>query len=288
VDHLRRGRPRTCLLENVDELLKPSCAADLRFLWKTLESVGYAGASKVMASAKFGVPQNRIRVFFLLFGCAAMGYTMAEARQRAVEVLEFTDCLQIPPFELKDFLLKDSSSKVAAELVRRQSAKAEDSTSFNQTHTTFLKSKGLSWQHVVAQEPLASNPWYELVPRREKECLVFGLQSGEAKAVDTKTSLTSIDIGPRIDRLVYSYGGMLPTLTPGSKLWIPSLPTASMIFEACQAHVCQACSILFGHVYVHAEAPSHPSWMQSYNGDLRIMEAHPPPPLGAKVFVGVV
>ena len=79
-----------------------------------------------------------------------------------------------------------------------------------------LRSKDISWQHFVPGKLLAANPWFVVLPDREKECLVRQFQH-DHDAPNGKV-LTAVDVSQRIDRLVVSRDYWLPTLTPSNTL----------------------------------------------------------------------
>ena len=82
-----------------------------------------------------------------------------------------------------------------------------------------LRSKDISWQHFVPGKLLAANPWFVVLPDREKECLVWQFQH-DHDAPNGKV-LTAVDVSQRIHRLVVVLrDNWLPTLTPSSKLWL--------------------------------------------------------------------
>lgn len=60
---LRRGLPRTVVLENVHGLLSSHGGRDFAVVLKALDELGYGVAWRVLNSKDFGVPQQRRRVF---------------------------------------------------------------------------------------------------------------------------------------------------------------------------------------------------------------------------------
>lgn len=220
IGHVHQARPMTVLLENVDGILQPHCAENLDYLWKSLSEVGYAGASKVFKTKEYGIPQERTRAFFLVLDCAALGYSAAEARNKAFEALEFAETFQVEALPLRKFLLSSDDAKVRGELERRQqSALGDSSATWVDMHKEFFKSKGISYQHIKPSRDLSQNEWFSMLPMREKECLCWGLSRPLKEAA---TVLTCIDVTQRIDRQICSWDFHLPTLTPGSKLWLAS------------------------------------------------------------------
>jgi site-specific DNA-cytosine methylase len=215
---LRASRPKVCILENVDEILQPRCSEDLEYLWDALQRVGYAGASKILQTKQFFLPQTRARAYFVLFDCAAMAFSVPEARERAFEVLEFTDIFHDEQLPLADFLLPIHDDSLGEELERRQRAATGDkSKSWVETHNQFLKSKGLTYTQIKADESFLENKWFQVLPSREKEVLSYALNGHPGK---NDSVLCAIDVTPRIDRTIMSWDYTLPTITPTSKLWL--------------------------------------------------------------------
>ena len=219
ITHIMQARPLCILLENVDAILHPSAADNLDYLWSSLSQVGYAGASKVFKSSEYGLPQERSRVFFIVLDCAALGYTTADARTKAFEMLDYSEVFQVEPRPVTDFLLRPEDSKLSAELQRRKDCVLGDKqSSWRETHKEFFKTKGINYAHIKPGAELLSNEWFNILPAREKEALCYGLFAKPLR--DMAESLCVVDVAPRIDRINCSYDYTLPTLTPTSKLWL--------------------------------------------------------------------
>ena len=172
--HVRHVRPCIVIMESVDEILKPSSDGNLSFLWASLEDIGYAGASKILKSQNFGLPCARVRAYFVLFDCAAFGCTHVDARHRALETLELVDHFNVDALPLTRFLLKKTDPRIAAELNRRQdTATGTRDLTFKDLHQSMLSARGLSWKHLVAPQKLLANPWFAILPVREKARLVW-------------------------------------------------------------------------------------------------------------------
>ena len=60
-------RPKCCIMENVAGMLDPDFQPDFIKWTRTLSSYGYVSYYKVLSSAKYGIPQNRERLFLVSF-----------------------------------------------------------------------------------------------------------------------------------------------------------------------------------------------------------------------------
>ena len=110
------------VVESVDEILKPWSDGNLKCLWGSLGGIGYAGASKIVKAQSLGLPFARVRAYFVVFDCAAFGYTVADARNRVVETREMVDLFQVAALPLTKLWLKKTEPRLATELSRKQEA----------------------------------------------------------------------------------------------------------------------------------------------------------------------
>jgi len=78
IDHLSASRPRMVVLENVEALARDESTGNLPYLWRAVESRGYAGAHAVLSAMRYGLPQTRVRIFIVLYDMEAFGYTQQD------------------------------------------------------------------------------------------------------------------------------------------------------------------------------------------------------------------
>ena len=153
---------------------------------------------------------------------------------------------KFPALELADFLFDDSHDVVQDALQRAQdlarSRPAEDASqqTWRPLCERFVQSKGFLWKDALEPGIFEHNAWYESLPRPLKiSCVVHGhlleaerqhreqqaakaasASSGSSKPARKPNVLTAIDISQRIDRVRYSYNGLVKTITPDMKLWV--------------------------------------------------------------------
>ena len=220
-------RPAIVILENVDEMSRES-SPNVMYLHQAFADIDYAGASKVLNTSDYGLPQARVRAWFVILDLRRFGCTAPEAQAMARTMLSRTELFKSSPRPLGSMCLKDADPRLQSELARRQeSAKGDSSASSTwfETHRIFLKTKGLSWQEVVPPKTLQENPWFKVLPSREEQVLSYALQYAGG-------NVTSADISQRIDRVSLGRDGVLPTITPHNKTWLVEQGRPLTGFEA--------------------------------------------------------
>lgn len=216
-DHASEARPRIIILENVLEMTKEG-SPNVEYLWDSMHTIGFAGASQTFRSVEFAMPQGRVRAYFLLFDMDAYGYTKEAAKEKAQQILDGACRFKGQhPEPLHRMLLDSTSSRVVKELARKAaSATGERAADWRQFHKIHLKKQGYGLRHTLPPREMETSPWYEVLPKREQHCLGFVV----ARATATGDNLTTCDIAPRIDRLAIGTNGIVPTLTGTTKNWI--------------------------------------------------------------------
>ena len=169
-------RPAIVILENVDEMMREN-SPNVTYLHQAFADIEYAGASKVMNSSDYGLPQARVRAWFVILDLRRFGCAAVEAQAMAQTMLSRTELFKTSPRSLESMCLKEQDPRLDSELARRQeSAKGDCSagTTWFETHRNFFKTKGLTWQGVKLP-PSADFAGKSLVP--------IAAVPGEASAV---------------------------------------------------------------------------------------------------------
>ena len=220
VGHCKLNRPRAVLLENVVQVAKEDIAEKL---FDTFAEFGYYGNVTIFESAHFGLPQRRVRAFFVLLLAVEFSLGPDECRALCGTILDRANMFKKNTEDLKTFLLPDDHDRVNKELQQRQGLERSDTPSgasegvgWPGLHSNYLLKKGLTRGLAMAPTHIRSSVWYATLTGRERECLGFAVRY----AMEKKWELTSVDLHPSIHRISFGYQGVLQTLVPKNITWL--------------------------------------------------------------------
>jgi len=215
-------------VENIQAKGPDGGCPNLEFLYGALTAEGYAVGHRTLNSYDFGIPQRRMRVFFVALSLQGFELETGAAEDLIAQIFDTACSLQHDAPEFAAFLLPDSHRRVQEELARASAATASTkdagqhgAVKWVDQHRELYHTKGLGFKD-LNMEQWASNAWFKLQSRRAKECLAYWTHSIHAEPGKV---LTSLDVTPRIDRCSKGFGGVLQTLTPGMNMWAIRQPS---------------------------------------------------------------
>ena len=179
--HIKRTLPACVVLENVADLDMSDddgVAPNMDFLYELLEVCGYVLNHNLFWSSTFGLPQRRKRIFVVGLHKSTFDLSTVSAQSLLREVLDITAKLQHPMWSLDKFLLDESHPRVQSEMTRAMEATSDMGVGVGEWpsfHREFLRSKGLNYQDIHAPREMLDNRWFDLLPRRSKQCVMVVL-----------------------------------------------------------------------------------------------------------------
>jgi hypothetical protein len=141
-------------------------------------------------SEHFGLPQRRKRMWFLGALCRGNDLNHDDVLRRLESALQLATSLQFPSAKLEDLVLPPDDPRVHAELrspkcVRPSRFEARGSK-WQTMHRIWFLRQGVSVRAVENQQLLLrANPWYQALPARAQDCVVFGELMSERQAYST-------------------------------------------------------------------------------------------------------
>ena len=155
-----------------------SFCTNLPFLIRSFRSLGYMLNYKRFSSAEYGVPQGRIRVYFVGVRLDVHDLTEEDATTMLNKIMAETDRFKIDPVPLPDLLLQANHPHVQHEKQQLQSGGKRQSGNkseqvWKKEHEAFFKSKGLSWRDLKMPEVYKGNAWFDGLPQRSKEIVIY-------------------------------------------------------------------------------------------------------------------
>jgi hypothetical protein len=115
LDYIKLLRPKLFILENVSGIME---STNLNFLYDAIRAAGYQMTHRAFHSSDYGVPQRRVRVFFLGVNLEAFGLTADDAKNRLEQTLLLAEAMEFQSKPLESLLLDRDHPKVNAELAR--------------------------------------------------------------------------------------------------------------------------------------------------------------------------
>lgn len=221
------SKPRTMILENVDELEdRPGVSnQNVEFLYEAMAAVGYSVNQRTVMSNKFALPQARKRIFFLCVHNESFGLSPARGQALVDKILDHVSSFEAECGKMYEHLLRDGHDLVQQELQNRQGRETSEvinlDAAWPREHELIFKQKGLSWKDLMPAAELKDNAWYQTLPRRQKEILNYHNHpaSFSAKAAQVGP-FTSLDLSQTLGRNSRGYDGVMQTLTPKACMWI--------------------------------------------------------------------
>lgn len=173
-----------------------------------------AWVARLLWASEYMLPQRRLRSWAILVHLPTFRLTRGEGELLLSRVFETIKSLQVPPRSLSKFLLSQSSPRVQRELERRATARRESAPLSQRTldlHIAFMESKGIS-RDLVTSPPasLSGSQWFQTLQSREREVVAFAFRRGAL----------SVDCGQAINRCSENRSELLPTVTPGGKVFL--------------------------------------------------------------------
>ena len=226
--YVKQHRPLLIVYENVDSMSDQVSASDesnFSVCIKDFKAMGYDAQPMMTDSSEFGLPCRRRRVYILFINSTSPKLALlARPMQSVLGIFRqlVSSCMRSPPCA-SEVLLKEDHPAVRRSFDERQaraekaSKKASKSNNCNwvNQHMKFADSLGVRWASAPSPE-LKSNPWYQLLTRREGDVLKLS----QIEAPDAGFRNLSQSVG-RVNTITLQSDGkhLAPTMLPGQILW---------------------------------------------------------------------
>ena len=256
IEYMRAHRPKITIMENLDRLDdKPDATPDMAMeeassnLEQTRDSLieaGYLSFVVILNSKDYGVPQDRPRIYIGAVALEVYQYSHSAALRSLQLMSEAIQHMKIPECgKMQDFLLQDDDDMVINELrhweavKEAQSDKDSRDTLWRKKHQAEFAKAGLRWGHEEAPVEVRNSPWYQALPPREQDLILFTiLTSPDAVSLDTSQSLGR-------HRVRKASQTTFPTVTPCEKRYMLDRQRLRTGYEALslQAFPWQLCDV---------------------------------------------
>ena len=156
--------------------------------------------------------------------------------------MDLTEDIKIDsPDNLEDALVADEDEVFSEYCKALNRNVRETDPHWQEKHTAFIKSKGMSPEIWRIPEPHCSSHWVvEVMTRRERQNLAFAIAQNESKyprkVHGAKFELNSVDVTPSIHRLTTGMGGIACSFIPNSKVYLMKQERFMLGKEAMQLH----------------------------------------------------
>ena len=207
-------QPDWVILENTKDMQKEEKesgkASNLDVAIRELQSRNYSVLHKVLKSYCFGLPQRRVRLYFLCIRNDDKFHAKSPA-DTMDRVAKSLDMMVLPPPKAEQFLLDKQHPLCRAHLCHMQkndeAKKDKEGTKWVGKHQEYAEKKGLRWPLKPGPKTKHS-PWFQALSHRKQEVVIIGEMSGK----------TMLDASQSLQQLVSSED-LVPTLLPGSQLY---------------------------------------------------------------------
>ena len=193
-------RPTIVIFENVDsidESVPNFDKTNADILLSEFASRGYEVQRCTLNTKDFGIPQNRIRAYFI--AVLVNGNPSLTFETRGIDAAFWETrslikvCVRQAPCASR-LLMEDSDPALEEELARRRGAKSARQAYAMHKSMASGSAQGVSWATLSAPDELERSPWFNLLSAQQRDCLLYSLKTNPA-------ALLFRDIEPTIHRV---------------------------------------------------------------------------------------
>ena len=204
LDYLDSKKPAIVLFENVDAIedSKPSGGSNLDVLKNEFSSRGFEGQVVRTDALEFGLSCHRRRIFGLFV--RVVGSPLFDFSTRPMEVVFQTfrsllsGCLYSSPClskvlyshehdAMQEWLLERQKKRSGVTKAKKGDTASKDNKgkddgahSWLEAHMRFAESKGIRFTGLHKPSHLASNPWFQVLTKREQNALILCQQENRS------------------------------------------------------------------------------------------------------------